>query len=372
MLKKKILSLAITVSLVWCLALLIRNAAQSYVSKHPKNIEMCLQKRTPKKRYACYRSLCSPDADCLSTILKITTAHGGPEAGTNALKDIQASVPGTDESVAHELEHIVGRTTEETMGANAEAFVRCPSDFAYGCQHGFLEEALAKHTMAIKDTRLMCDSLNGSDKQKFLCNHGIGHGLMMYEGHVLSAALKDCASFEQTLAIQGCAQGVYMENFVAYMAKEPGVYGYDDNDLLAPCNRTNDKNNQWACYINHAPYLLVHFDFDVQKAANTCLYAPPDMIDTCIFKFGQVAAAPQYQYRILKKRAQPDSTKKSLAEKAAEICTLIPASLHTACNDGAIEHLLNYGQTKEAKEFCTLVEDSLKDECLKAIRTHET
>ena len=357
--------------LVFSFVIAFRLLPYSRTVRETRDVSDCRKEETAAERNSCYRTFCRPTEDCLTTILESVTREGGPEAGTSVLKDLLTSLAESMQSTGHELEHIVGRVTANFLGPSGNFFIRCPTDFAYGCQHGFLEEALAKGQITVSTATTLCDHLkNTSARQTFMCYHGIGHGLMMYRGHRLSVALRDCAISDEEAAVRGCAQGVYMENFIGYEKEDPGSYGFEE-DPLAPCNRTNNKNEQWACYINHATYLLRRFDFDMQRAAAVCLDAPTDMIDTCIFEFGQLAADPEWQPMIMERKANSDATGDDFPETAVKLCGKTPTAHQSACHAGAVEHFLNYQRHSDAKMFCAIVENSLRDSCVSAIQTHE-
>lgn len=96
---------------------------------------------------------------------------------------------------AHELGHLVyGRS-------GIDGVVYCKADFAYGCYHGFFEEAL-KDSSNLVEIEASCVKAGEIDSTSWAsCIHGIGHGLI---------SLKACDNLSLK-ARAYCYDGVYME-----------------------------------------------------------------------------------------------------------------------------------------------------------------
>ena len=157
-------------------------------------------------------SACAPSYACAQALVRSATTLGGPADGFLMLDDIMAR---NEEykifSDGHEFAHVIGRQWAKDKGESGDAFLACPRDYYYGCQHGFFESVLATADSPVEAATSVCESAPGS--QRFFCYHGVGHGLMMSYAYKLDSVLQKCDQMPSDGFKQnGCWQGAFMEN----------------------------------------------------------------------------------------------------------------------------------------------------------------
>ena len=112
---------------------------------------------------------------------------------------------------AHELSHIIGNEMYKQNGFDGIKF--CDPAFSFGCYHGVTEQMLLdKGKSGLKEAEQKCVGLF-PDNQAFAasCIHGIGHGILTWEGIDINISLKDCDSLDENHR-NYCYDGVFMEN----------------------------------------------------------------------------------------------------------------------------------------------------------------
>lgn len=118
----------------------------------------------------------------------------------------------------------------------------CDDRFVFGCFHQFLGDAI--HERGIESIASLNDKCFGILVTTPLsCQHGIGHGVLSYEGYddvALMRALKVCETLRGNDAIGGCYGGVFMEYNIRTMLldkAEPRAY---TGNPFVPCDALND------------------------------------------------------------------------------------------------------------------------------------
>ncbi|MDB5160866.1 MAG: exported protein of unknown function, partial [Candidatus Saccharibacteria bacterium] len=262
---------------------------------------------------------CTKDP-CVWKISSDLTAKFGPTVALDALAIYQQKYPSRMTGDSHEWAHVVGRQTAVTFGISGQSFLKCPTMFNYGCMHGFFEEALG-HAKSTKDAvDQICGKLETnqsySEKFKFYCYHGVGHGIMQSTNYDLGAALTICDSISTPMGQDGCWQGVFMENINAEARGEAQAGVFSTTDPLAPCDKVADKY-QHECYINHAAHLVQTFN-SVSLASSACLKASSAQVTACLESIGLMATNPVWQ--------EPLDGKKSgdVLVRARDICKQFP------------------------------------------------
>ncbi len=155
----------------------------------------------------------------------------------------------------HELAHIVGNAMSRRVGV-ARGMLACDPAFAYGCFHGVAEEYLrARGPEGIPALVRECRSVvpptaRGNPLSISGCTHGIGHGLLTWEGLDVRAALADCDLLDPRDRPY-CYDGVFME----YSFSGPAGPLKDPRSSLAFC-REFDGERQVHCARNRGMYGL--------------------------------------------------------------------------------------------------------------------
>ena len=316
------------------------------------------------KRIRCYLDLCEPGYECAESLIIAAVEDRGASYGIEVLNDLINAKEFSIRSDGHELAHVAGRQTAKHFGLSGESFLSCPSDFNYGCQHGFFEQALAKADTPATAATTICENLpsNLPPKDKFYCYHGAGHGIMMAAAYDLDEALSICGSLPSETAAEGCWQGLFMENVNGEMFGDSKEGNFLENDPLAPCNRLDEKY-QWQCYINHAAYLIRLYNGSLKDAATSCLNAAEGVISACMQGIALMTTNPGWQ------KALAPKTKGEFIETAVELCGEFPKDYKKDCIFGAIDNLNNFDDVKvdRAVRFCSLLSEEEKADCYKRI-----
>src|SRR3989338_459584 len=346
---------------------------QVLASAHSDNIDAirrgipaCIAKAAPTDRIACFTTLCEPDYECGKSLLIATPREKGPAEGLRVLDDLMTSTAfnlGTD---GHELAHIVGRETGWHFGFTGDALLKCPTEYFYGCVHGFFEAALSaspKPPMYV--ARSICDGMTTDNPglDRFTCYHGVGHGLMMFAQNDIVRSIAYCNDIQEENAnnTKGCWQGAFMENINAEARGEARKDIFLPDDPLSPCNRV-DAQYQWECYINHSAYIMRFTDNDIVAAAQKCLQAAGTGRAACIAGIAQMTTNPGWQPLIIEQRPSLKD-EKGFIPTAVKICGGFPEETLHDCIIYAVGNALNYGKENQAMEFCSIVAKEFQRDC---------
>lgn len=313
------------------------------------------------------RACSDKSISCITEKLNFFTAAYGPESSLRLftlLQEKKIVSPTVDD---HQIAHKIGRKTAEIFGVRGKAFLLCSTAFNYGCQHGFFEYALGKTDSARDAARKICGSLESdpsySSKFKFYCYHGVGHGVMMAMAYDLPKSLATCDSLASSVGVDGCWQGVFMENVNAGMKGEARKGVFQEENPMAPCSVVAEKYRH-ECFINHAGWLMGIFHNDVKSASASCLKAPKDSISVCLQSIGLMVTNPSWQTSLA-----PNSEGKPFDETAWKLCRQFPSSYQEDCMTGAVDNILNFDELDltRASRFCGGADETLKTICYQRI-----
>ncbi len=293
----------------------------------------------------------STDFNCIGDFVKQITKVSGPQVSLDSLQKLENGGKIAKSVDDHQLAHLVGRQTAATFGVDSKSFLLCPMDaFNGGCQHGFFEYVLGKANSPKEAAESICEDIKhqASSKDYFYCYHGVGHGVMMAQGYDLPAALNICDSLSSATGIDGCWQGVFMENVNSAMIgiSRPGVFS--KTDPLAPCSQVAEKYRR-ECYINHAGWLMHFFQNDIVQAAQACLRADKNNVSPCTQSLGLMSSNPVWQDSIATSGKESD-----VAARAWNICSQFPQVTIEDCVTGAVDNLMNFHpqDLKFSQSFC--------------------
>lgn len=304
---------------------------------------------------------CEPSAACAETIVAKETEERGVGAGFEAIGRLASDAAFYVKGREHDLAHIVGRVLAEKSGFEEGTLLLCPDDWSFGCQHGFIEEVLAKSQASSEDLHAVCNRVTPW-RRSFRCFHGIGHGLTMLHGNDFGKALRSCDDLRGGSLTLACHQAVFHEAFNLWHADKAPEMTYDDVDPLFPCNSV-DVSYRWGCYSKHAARLLMYENFDVRSAARWCLLAEEQFRRPCLAEFGQYAANPLSRQTLLRHtRGIPEG---SATAQAAALCDrAMPEGFSPHCYTGAIAHFVSRGEPSDAEAFCDAVAEERRSACL--------
>lgn len=168
----------------------------------------------------------------------------------------------------HTQAHIFGEALYEVMGM--EGVKICDSNFRFGCYHSFFGIAIHNEGIEIlPQLDALCKEAYGEEDTR--CQHGIGHGLLVYTGYEnLVEALDLCATF-QWQETGSCTGGTFMEYNFHTMEEAEGVhYSRDPKDgVYEPCISL-PKKFQASCYNEQVQWWLDVFDNNYEYVGNLC------------------------------------------------------------------------------------------------------
>ncbi len=320
------------------------------------------------KLYSSIMSACSSGGDnCYSEGLKTITAEFGPAAALDVLSTLEENhlIQATTDD--HQLAHAIGRKTAERFGIHGQGFLLCPTTFNYGCQHGFFEYALGRANSTKEVINQICGAFESdptySAKFKFYCYHGVGHGVMMAEAYDLTGSIAVCDSLDSMTAIDGCWQGVFMENVNAGMRGEARDGVFSKLEPLAPCS-TLEQKYRHECFINHAGWLMQVFSNSVRDASRACTKAPTGSVDSCMQSIGLMVTNSVWQ-SVLATEPLGDTED----AVAWQLCLEFPSAYQEQCMLGAVDNILNFDELKatRAGSFCALVQVNWRESCYRRI-----
>lgn len=190
---------------------------------------------------------------------------------------------------AHEMAHSVGNALYRKRGI--EGITACDDTFAFGCYHGVTEELFRQNGPSIvAATAARCRDLFPQGDGVRIgesgigysgCIHGMGHGLLTWEGLNVDQALRDCDVLGKRERPY-CYDGVFME--YSFSATKDMVT-IDDPWTL--CRQIGPAyQSQCARYL---PNLLrsVHDVHDTTTLGRICAHAPAEELhERCVDNVG--------------------------------------------------------------------------------------
>ena len=190
------------------------------------------------------------------------------EGSEDAYQLFLKEAPQNTEIDTHTHAHLFGEALYKVDGL--EGISTCDDSFAFGCYHSFLGSAIYHEGIdTLPLFNQACKDIYGAGYSP--CQHGIGHGVLIYTGHEsLSAALDLCRTISQD-PTGGCSSGVFMEyNF--HTMESQVTEGYIrplTEDVFAPCNSL-ESVYQVSCYMEQVQWWSSIFNNDYKKIGLLC------------------------------------------------------------------------------------------------------
>jgi hypothetical protein len=186
----------------------------------------------------------------------------------------------------------------------------------------------------------------------YQCDHGLGHGLMLYTAYDLPRALDFCHGLDTKFDQSSCTGGVFMEN----MSSSFGIRSkwLNRKDLLYPCDgKVVRESDRLYCYGIIAQRILPAVGYSWAKVAAWCRRAPAAWVDQCLESYGRSVASA----------TQRDPAKmRALCHRAGG------ATAEDHCVIGAVIDVLNNnGSDPRAAEFCNGQEPARRAGCYRVI-----
>jgi cytochrome c553 len=198
----------------------------------------------------------------------------------------------------HQIAHMIGAGGLLHFKGNlAKAFAEGNPACGSGYYHGLLQWKLAG-VQPSEVAEVAREACNDPEVQTnrftyYQCDHGLGHGLMLYTAYDLPRALDFCHGLDTKFDQTSCSGGVFMEN----MSSSFGIRSkwLNRKDLLYPCDgKIVRESDRLYCYGIVAQRILPAVGYSWEKTAAWCRRAPAAWVDQCLESYGRsVASATQ-------------------------------------------------------------------------------
>ena len=186
----------------------------------------------------------------------------------------------------HQRAHDAGRAAYDLFGA--AAFYLSSHECQAGTYHGATEALFRDRGTANlqEDVSALC-SYASVQFYYLQCLHGVGHGLMAWTSYELPDALALCEELETPRDHRACYSGVFMENVIGGLSGLMGhVTEYLSEDPHYPCSAIQEKYVQ-MCYFYQSTRMMVLYENDFGRVAETCADAPLEAHHHCFRSMGR-------------------------------------------------------------------------------------
>lgn len=240
-------------------------------------------------------------SDTLATMLR----QNGSVAVFNYVADQVVHNPSFARD-CHPLMHMLGHEAFQYYGDAAAALEHQNELCNSGYTHGVIERGLTNVTDINQAVQTVCNTEDAGitatqqeDFKRWQCFHGVGHGVMAYTDRQVDRSLPVCEQLPTTFAVESCANGVFMEHFIA--VSHTGRPRQNPDIGFSTCQATADAYKYDCYYYQPTAYLGLYED-TYKTAYEHCQAAPePAYSLTCIAGVGGQAmkdhiTAPRYAH----------------------------------------------------------------------------
>ena len=258
---------------------------------------------------------------------------------------------------SHLLNHEVGEWLYSKYSTKGLAY--CKDYFLSSCYHGYLIEFIAdKGEDHLKDVMEECWKIGAPTATQ--CAHGIGHGLLAWNGYKnLPAALHDCdkvATQSPKFPTYNCYDGVFMEN--NWAVHEDGTPSpdrwYKADDPTYPCyDNAIDEKYRRACWSNQPQVMYKMFNGDISKVAKQCEnIEATDYQETC---FDSLAR-------------QINPVTQGNVDEVFKLCNVMPVGWKSKCVDSNVSAFFSVGDHQLPFTLCEIIPESGKKGCYEVLQ----
>ncbi|MEP6910162.1 MAG: cytochrome c [Actinomycetota bacterium] len=290
------------------------------------------------------------DAACYEQAFGNLAYSEGPKAALDKLAELSSTNPAV-QADCHPISHKIGAGgLLKYEGDVGKAFAAGNGTCGSGYYHGLLQWKLAgvKADQVAGVARTSCESpeIKSNAFNYYQCDHGLGHGLMLYTAYDLPQALDYCHQLITEFDKVACSGGVFMEN-------QSSSFGYHTTwlrtkNLLYPCDsKLVQRRDKLYCYLLVTSHILPYVGGDWKKTADWCRKSEPGWIETCFESYGRDVSGNAVQ--------NPD--------RIRELCKNA-GSGEKSCLYGAVRDILNNNsQDLGAKRLCETVQQRFRSRC---------
>ncbi len=239
---------------------------------------------------------CHGDGGCFEQAFGNLAYEDGPKAALDKLAELSATDPvvrGDCHPIAHKigaggLLHYEGDVGKAFAAGNGT----CGSGYYHGLLQWKLAGVAADRVASVASTACNDPEIKANAFNYYQCNHGLGHGLMLYTGLDLPEALKYCHHLQPTESVM-CSGGVFMEN-------QSSSFGLrsrwlSTKNLLYPCNsKIVQRSDKLYCYLLVTSHILPNVGGDWVKTADWCrrsekiqIQPGATAVDICFQSYGR-------------------------------------------------------------------------------------
>jgi mono/diheme cytochrome c family protein len=297
---------------------------------------------------------CKGNSECLQQAFGNIAYEDGPKQALERLDEMQRADAAV-RAACHPIAHMIGAGgLLHFDGKVGKAFVAGSATCASGYYHGLLQWKLAgvEEDEAAEVAREACTDpeIKESSFIYYQCNHGLGHGLMLYTGYELPIALRMCHGLQTEFDQVACSGGVFMENLSSSFGLK-SRWVREDN-LLYPCNIVGHQDKLY-CYLLVTSRILPEVGWNWKKAADWCRRSEKEFVNICFQSYGRDASGTAVQDPV----------------KAKGFCDQA-GSGEKECIFGVARDIMNNNSSDpRGKRFCEVVERRFRSHCFWGLGT---
>ena len=290
------------------------------------------------------------DTTCFEQAFGNLAYNDGPKKALEELDKLSA----TNGSVAadcHPIAHKIGAGgllyfKGDVGKAFADGSATCGSGYYHGLLQWKLAGVRADQVANIASTVCKDPKIEANAFIYYQCNHGLGHGLMLYTGLDLPQALDYCHKLQTETDSVMCSGGVFMEN----QSSSFGLHSkwLSTKNLLFPCNSKYVKRqDKLYCYLLVTSHILPYVHGSWKKTSDWCRKSDPGWVQYCFQSLGRDVSGVAVH--------NPQQMKSSCAEAG---------SGEKECIYGAIRDVMNNNaQDPNGEAFCKIVAAKYRNYC---------
>jgi mono/diheme cytochrome c family protein len=290
------------------------------------------------------------DPACFEQAFGNLAYNDGPKEALDKLAELSSTNP-TVQGDCHPISHKIGAggllKFEGDVGA---AFAAGNGTCGSGYYHGLLQWKLAgvKAEEVAGVARTACESpeIKSNAFNYYQCDHGLGHGLMLYTALNLPQALDYCHQLNTEFDKVACSGGVFMEN----QSSSFGLHTkwLSTKNLLYPCNsKLVQRRDKLYCYLLVTSHILPNVGGDWVKTADWCRRSDPGWVETCFESYGRDVSGNAVQ--------NPD--------RIRELCKNAGSGQQSCLYGAARDILNNNSRDFGAKTLCEAVQQRFRSRC---------
>jgi len=257
----------------------------------------------------------------------------------------------------HLLNHTVGDWLYTKDGTKGLTY--CKDYFLSSCYHGFLIRYIGEKGIdTLDDVMQACWQIGTPTASQ--CAHGIGHGLLAWDGYKnLPQALSDCdkvADLSPKFPSYNCYDGVFMENnWAVHNDGRPSPDRWvKESDPTYPCyDGQIDEKYRRACWSNQPQVMFKMFSGNIDKVAKACEdIEAKEYQDTC---FDSLAR-------------QINPITQGNPQHVFDLCNKMPVGWKNQCVNSNVSAFFSVGDRQIPFTLCEMIPESGTRSCYELLQ----